>query len=50
MAELKDRIDGYFEQISADELYELLVNKYKFPKKRGRISDLGKNLRKFLIR
>lgn len=31
-AELKDRIDRYFEQISANKLYELLVNKYKFPK------------------
>ena len=30
--ELKERIDKYFEQISADELYKILTKKYHMPK------------------
>lgn len=29
--EIKDRIDNYFESISAEELYELSIKKYRFP-------------------
>lgn len=30
--ELKERIDKYFEQVSADELYKILTKKYHMPK------------------
>lgn len=29
--ELKEKIDGYFDNISASELYTLLKEKYNFP-------------------
>lgn len=29
--EIKNKIDSYFENITADELYDMLVNEFNFP-------------------